>query len=147
MDGAGSRFRSVENHISLDCAQNAQNALPAKLTKNGWRLNLMTSETTIQTDNVPQDVLGWHDLTDAERAEFDYLDTDDRQLEAQFVRYRDATYDLGEFQWVGTGVNGQTGNGAFLDWHGFHTDSYFSAVLVKYVDPERQSVIMGSAFS
>jgi hypothetical protein len=55
------------------------------------------SDLTIKTNNVPRDVLCWWDLTKKEQAEFDYLDSEGRQNEAQFFRYKKWVYDLGEF--------------------------------------------------
>lgn len=103
--------------------------------------------TTIQTNNVPRFTLDWHDLTAKEQREFDYLDTDDKRYETHFVRYRGWVYDLGEFMRVESGFGGSSGNGAFHGWDGFHADSYFSAVLVRYVANNTESVIMGTACS
>jgi len=103
--------------------------------------------TTIQTNNVPRYTLGWHNLTAKEQAEFDYLDTNDRRYEASFVRYRGVVYDLGEFMRVESGYGGSSGNGALHGWDGYHADSYFSAVLVRYVGDDMESVIMGTACS
>ena len=83
----------------------------------------MSDTMTIKTNNVPRDVLSWYELTDAERAEFDYLDSDTAQSDASFFRYRGNIYDLGEFM-----ISPLKG------WDGYHSDSYFSGILVRYVE-------------
>lgn len=86
----------------------------------------------ITTNNVPRDVLYWHDLTDAERKEFDYLDTEDRQNDASFVRYKGWCYDMGEFERV-PNVDGTANNyNSFQGWDGYHSDSFFSGVLLRW---------------
>ena len=83
----------------------------------------MNDTMTIKTNNVPRDVVYWYELTDAERAEFDYLDSDDAQCSASFFRYRGNVYDLGEF--MVSPIKG---------WDGIRNDSYFSGILVRYVE-------------
>jgi hypothetical protein len=95
----------------------------------------------VKTNNRPRDILTWHDLSAAERAEFDYLDSPDRQDEAQFIRYRGVAYDLGEFTSLRV-----TGTPEFQSWHGVHADSYFSGVLVRFVN-QCEQVIMGTFYS
>lgn len=87
------------------------------------------SELRIVTNNIPRDILYWYDLTEKERREFDYLDTEERQSDATFFRYRGATYDLGEFMRID--VNAPE---SMKQWHGYSSDSYFSGVLVRYVE-------------
>lgn len=91
---------------------------------------------TITTNNQPRFLLNWFDLTDKERSEFDYLKTEEEQSEHQFFRYRGWTYDLGEFMRAPEELK---------PWHGYHGDSYFSGILVKYVGDE--SVICATYYS
>tara|TARA_R110002020_G_scaffold453505_1_gene668408 strand:- start:414 stop:704 length:291 start_codon:yes stop_codon:yes gene_type:complete len=82
----------------------------------------------IITNNHYRFILYWHDLTDAEQKE--RADDYDDVQESTFFRYRGLIYDLGEFL-------SARGNGAHYlvnAWDGYHNDSYFSAVLVKYGD-------------
>jgi hypothetical protein len=98
------------------------------------------SDLTILTNHRHRDVLLWHELTDDERAEFDhYLDTDDKQADASFFRYRGNVYDLGEMQRVPphSGLDG---------WDGYENDSFFSGTVVRYVD-DNERVIAGRFFS
>lgn len=93
----------------------------------------------IITNKHQSEILYWCDLTDKERQEFDYLNSEERQQEASFVRYRGATYDLGEFLRC---HNTQE----FAWWHGYQSDTYFSGILCRYTrDHER--VIMGRYWS
>ncbi|MCX6783336.1 MAG: hypothetical protein NTZ20_05130 [Candidatus Levybacteria bacterium] len=94
----------------------------------------------IRTNNVPRYTINWHELTLKEQAEFDYLDSDDKRHETQFVRYRGWVYDTSEFMGTDSGS-------PFSGWHGYHSDSFFSAVLIRYVDNGTDSVIMGTAYS
>jgi hypothetical protein len=101
------------------------------------------SEVTIITNNVPRDVIDAYELTPKEREEFDYLDWKKIELledSAQFFRYKGELYDLGDFQRVGTA------DGNFLDWDGFITDSFFSGILIRYVD-EFERVVVGRFYS
>lgn len=95
------------------------------------------------SNRAPRDVLSWHDLTAAERAEFDYLDTEQRQEEAQFVRYCGVTYDLGEFMSLHSTA---AGNLNFKGWHGYHADSFSSGILVRYTR-DAETVIMGRFYA
>ena len=97
-------------------------------------------QVTIKTNNAPRHTLDWRDLTPKEQAEFDYLDSDDREYCAIFVRYRGWVYDLGEFMRVDS-------NTALAGWHGYSSDSFFSGVLIRYVDSDADSVIMGTYYS
>jgi len=96
------------------------------------------ADLTIVTNNCPRDVLYWQDLTTKEQAEFDYLDTEDRQAEAQFVRYRGWVYDLHD-----TEYRGHEGMPRGLEgWSNFLSDSYFSGILIRWVD-NYERVIVG----
>lgn len=97
----------------------------------------MTGQTVI-TNNRPRHVLYWHELTEKERREFDYLNAaDDDRIGASFARYRGAVYDLGEFQRAPDDL---------APWHGYAQDTYFSATLYRIVD-DGESVIMGRVYS
>ena len=90
----------------------------------------MNDTMTIKTNNVPRYVLYWYELTDAERAEFDYLDSDDAQASASFFRHRGSVYDLGEF--MVSSIKG---------WDGIRSDSYFSGILIRYVEDYERIVV------
>jgi hypothetical protein len=102
---------------------------------------------TIKTNRIPRDVLRWHDLTPKERAEFDYLDTEERQDEASFMRYRNWTYDLGEFMRCPADSSPAPDSLGFSGWDGYHSDSYFSGILIRYPDSDCEQVIAATYYS
>lgn len=93
-------------------------------------------------------VYGW-DLSEEERADFDYLvddvDNEEQWMDcgASFFRYRGEVYDLGEFVRIvpqgGSDPNGfahYDHSGTLKGWDGIATDSHFSGVVVKYISDE-----------
>lgn len=101
----------------------------------------MTDTMTIKTNNVPRDVLHWYELTDAERAEFDYLDSDDAQCSASFFRHRGTVYDIGEIIRIDKTVAPHPQRQGWEKWDGYHSDSYFSGILVRYVEDCERVII------
>ncbi len=99
----------------------------------------MANRPTIKTNYVPRDVLYWHELTAKEQAEHDYLDNETAQLDATFTRYRGVVYYLNDFQ--------RAPNTIFPRWDGYHGDSYFSGILVRYAGHDCQRVIMATYFA
>jgi hypothetical protein len=99
------------------------------------------SKLTITTNNCARDILYWQDLTEKEKEQFDYLDSEEGQNDAWFFRYRGIAYDLGEFS-ATHGMEGFKARG----WHVYHSDSFFSGILVKYVD-NYNSVIVATYYS
>ena len=77
-------------------------------------------------------------LTETERAEFDYLDwaaIDEGRDSATFFRRNGEPYDLGNF--LRTEEGGELRR---LGYHGFAADSFFSGIAV-HLDPDGESVI------
>jgi len=93
------------------------------------------SDISITSNNQPRFMIYWADLTAKEQGNFDYLDSEDKQDSASFVRYKNWVYDISEFMRV-DGMAGITG------WDGYHSDSYFSGILLKLCE-DSDSVIMG----
>lgn len=100
---------------------------------------------TVHTNNVTRDVIYGHELTEKERAEFDYLDwsqPDGDGWTHSFVRYNGQLYDLSEFMRTSELLSPEMQN-----WDGYMSDSYFSGTLIRYareddrLDPER--VVVG----
>jgi hypothetical protein len=88
----------------------------------------------IRTNNVPRPLLCWHALTEAEQAEFDYLDTQGKRESASFFRYQGRVYDLSDMEQAPAELH---------DWSGYKPDSYFSGVVVKLA-PSDNEVIVGT---
>lgn len=95
----------------------------------------------IRTNNVPRWTCDWYELTDAEKKEFDYLDTEEAQDDATFFRYKGCVYDLGEF--IRTEEDGELREAG---WIGISSQSAFHAVVVKLVNGDDQ-VIVGQVFA
>ena len=82
----------------------------------------MTSKVTIISNYHRRDILYWHELTDQEREEFDWIKED----EHTFFRFKDWAYCLSDFMRT-------DGFGSpFASWDGYSNDTFFSGVLVKY---------------
>ena len=94
----------------------------------------------ITTNNVPRDVIQAYELSHAERKEFDYLDwraIEESASNEQFFRYKGELYDLGEFE----AINNQNAYDLFKDWDGVQSDTYFSGMLVRYVNDQEQVIV------
>jgi len=66
------------------------------------------------------------------RAEFDYLSEEEFDV-AEFFNYRGVWYHIGEFL--------RCAAQQFPGWDGYHSDSYFSGIVIKYLYGE--GVIVG----
>lgn len=107
----------------------------------------MADKVTIKTNNVPRNLIYGYELTAKERKEFDYYS--DEEIDTHnFFRYKGHVYDPNEFMAIsGTSMHCiPCENGSFADWHGYHNDSFFSGVLIKYVNDFEQ-VIVGTFIS
>ena len=99
----------------------------------------------IKTNNVPREVVDASELTTSERADFEYMDWEALEAgadSASFFRYRGVVYDLGEFQ----RSSGLPADSPLNDWDGFLSESYFSAIVVRYCD-DYEWVVVGLALS
>ena len=97
------------------------------------------SELTIITNSVPRDILEAWDLSPAEREQFDYVDwpaVERGEDSAQFIRYKGELVDLGEFE-VWDNPASPTRQG----WDGIRSDSFFSGLLVRYVEDFERVVV------
>jgi hypothetical protein len=96
------------------------------------------------TNHVPRDVIDAYELSAAERAEFDYLTwdaIDAGEDSASFFRYRGDLHDLGEFT-ADTGLLKGSGLPTSLtNWDGYRSDSFYSALVVRYVNDFEQVVV------
>jgi hypothetical protein len=96
------------------------------------------------TNHHPRDIIDGWQLTADERAEFDYLDwpaIDAGTDSASFFRYRGELHDLGEFT-ADYGITRDAGLPESLNrWDGYRSDSFFSALVVRFVDDNERVVI------
>ena len=88
------------------------------------------------TNNTPRHLLDWHDLTDKEKKEFDYIKDVDNEGFARFVRYKGWVYDMHDVERV------STVDSPLHEWDGFVSDSFFSGVVFKYTN-DYESVVCG----
>jgi hypothetical protein len=92
----------------------------------------------IKTNHVPRNLTYGYELSEKERKEFDYIAEEDFSTHS-FFRYKGEVYDPSDFMRV-TDISDLKG------WDGYASDSYFSGIVVKYVD-NFERVIVGTYFS
>ena len=98
------------------------------------------SELRVITNHVPRDVIEAHELSPAERAQFDYINWDKIEAgedSASFIRYKGDLMDLHEFERFSVLPDGPW---AGQNWDGVQPDTFFSGTLIRYVD---ERVIVG----
>lgn len=66
-----------------------------------------------------------NDITESEKLDFDYMDD---ISEGTFFRYRGVVYSTDSFMRI---IHGDDN---LKDWHGYHSNSAFSGVLIKFSD-------------
>lgn len=110
------------------------------------------SELTIVTNNVPRDILDAFELSETERAEFDYLDwaaIDEGRDSRSFVRYKGELIDLSDLD--GPTSYGQSQVSGELTplyaWHAYRSDSFFSGLVFRWPDEDCETVIVGRYYS
>ena len=96
---------------------------------------------TIYCNRQPRLLLSWPELTDAERKQFDDL-SEAEAADRDFVRYKGVAYDCGEFESITRVVAPHSQRPGWEKFDGFSADSFFSGVLIKFVDPDH--VIMAT---
>lgn len=104
---------------------------------------------TVRTNNVPRDVVEAHELSADERAHFDYIDwpaVDRGEASPTFFRYKGELHDLGEFS-ADYGITRGAGLPDHLsNWDGYRSDSFYSALVVRYVE-NFERVVVGLVMS
>lgn len=98
----------------------------------------------IVTNNIPRDIIYGNDLTETERADYDWLEGDELS-EASFFRFKGHLYCLSDF--MRPSVTQTTGiNSGLQCWDGYSADSFFLATVVRYVDDYEQ-IVVGTVYS
>ena len=97
------------------------------------------SDLKIRTNNVPRKLVYGYELSAKEREDFDYIDTEDFDSH-YFVRYKGSLYDVNEF----CTTHGMPKDSPLTEWDGYHGDSYFSGILIRFTEDDR--VVMGQYF-
>ena len=96
----------------------------------------------IITNNHYRHILYFYELEPSEQEEL--KDSYDTIEESTFFRYRQRVYDLGEFMRVQLGT---AFNSVVKEWDGYHNETFFSAVVVKYDDDYCDTIKVGLALS
>lgn len=89
------------------------------------------ADLTIKTNNHWRNIQFGYELTDEQRAEFDWIDPHEID-HRMFVTYKGHVYSLDEFM----RLEGE--HHPFGQWDGYASDSFFSGVLVKISDDGEQ---------
>ena len=94
---------------------------------------------TIKTNSVPRNYSYGSDFTGKERQEMleqlDYLTEEDFNI-SQFINYKGYWYDLSQFLF--TKGDSELEN---LGWEGYCSDSFFSGVVVRYVENDETTIL------
>lgn len=104
-----------------------------------------TSGITIKCNNVPRQLIYGYELTDKQKAEFDYL-TEEELDTNSFVAYKGNIYDLSQFMAINRHQNQCYSPKEFAGFDGYHSDSFFSGILIKYCS-DNEFVIMATYYS
>lgn len=101
----------------------------------------MSASLTFKTNHVPRDVIDGYELSADERTQFDYIDwdaVDASSASPEFFRFKGELFDLCEFE-----VWDNPASPTRMGWDGVRPDSYFSGLVVRYVD-DFERVIVGT---
>lgn len=102
----------------------------------------------IITNNKPRTLLAYAELSERERADFDYI-PEEEHWSPRLFRYRGGVYDTLECVRIVPRARasgwafGVDADSPLLAWHSIHIDSAFSGVLVRYPDPFADTVVVG----
>lgn len=95
-------------------------------------------EIKIVTDGKPRELKCFMDLTEKERADFDYIKDDDF-YSPRFVKYKGHWYDVDDTQWICAepytrhmGDFCVSPGHPFAQWHRVTSESFFSGVLFRF---------------
>ena len=97
------------------------------------------SDFRIITNNHYRDLIYGYELSEKERAYFDYIDDIDSH---SFFKYRGAVYDPSEFMRTPQNEPAQQELNGLSAWHGYQSDSFFSGIVIKYSE-DFESVKVG----
>lgn len=98
------------------------------------------NQILIQSNYRPRTLEYGYQLSEKEKAEFDYIDPEDFDMH-DFLRYKGRVYDAGEFMQV------QPNSPFYPYWHGQYNDSYFSGILMRIDPDDSDRVIVGTFYA
>ena len=93
----------------------------------------------IITNNKPRPMLALWELPESVQKDFDYVLPDDGSC--RFVKYKGQWMDCFDMQ----SISREQGFNHFGGWHGIASDTFFSGVLVRFVNDN--DVIVGRYFT
>jgi hypothetical protein len=97
---------------------------------------------TITTNNRPRKLTCLADLPSMARADFDYI-TEEEAYSPRLFAYRGTWYDVNEFMRF-QDAQAFRGSVARQVWDGYHCDTYFSGIVLRYVpDTDYEFVVVG----
>lgn len=92
----------------------------------------------IITNHKPRPIVYGYELTEKQKADFDYLTAEDLEIN-NFIIYRGQVYDLSEFTRAPDNLK-------TLNYDGIHTESFFSGLLIK-LDQHGDAVTVARYYS
>ncbi len=106
----------------------------------------------IITNNHPRDLVPLIDVPTADREDFDYI-TEDEAYSPRLFHYKNSWYDANEFcaiippgkDTANPFVHRATEDSPLRRWDGIQTDSFFSAVVIRFADRQCETVVVGQA--
>src|SRR5271169_6117438 len=98
--------------------------------------------TKFTTNNKWRLLINWQDLTVGEQEEFDWINTEEKQSDASFFRYRKNVYCLDMFM-----LFGKDQMNIAKGWQAYHSDSYFSGIVIKINPDDNEEIMIGTFFS
>lgn len=93
----------------------------------------------IVTNNKPRPMVALWELPEKVQKDFDYVLPDDTSY--RFVKYKGHWMDCFDMQ----SISREQGFSQFSGWHGIASDTFFSGVLVRFVNDN--DVIVGRYYS
>ena len=99
------------------------------------------NKLTIVTNRQPRELLALCDLPEKARKDFDYIEDED-QFSPRLFAYKGNYYDVCEFMLTPRDEPARQELNELAAWDGYSPDSYFSGVVLKYVD-DCERVIVG----
>ena len=101
----------------------------------------MHTQVEVKTNNQLRELIDFQDLPEKiQKEEFDYIKEGEGFV--RFFKYKGEYYDSHEFMVVNHGREALPV--AFKGWSGYQSETFFSGLLIKFVDNDFENVVIGS---
>lgn len=101
----------------------------------------MHNQVNITTNHQVRELIDFDDVPKKVREdEFDYVNADEGI--ARFFKYKGEYYDAHEFMVIDH--KREALPEAFKGWGGYHSETAFSGILIKFVDNDFENVVIGT---